>query len=57
MKHKFNKFNINDTIHKIGSKEYWTVEGFTDIGYLIRNMFIVNELYFEDEKYYRKVKK
>lgn len=57
MKHKFNKFDINDTIHKIGSKEYWTVEGFTDIGYLIRNIFIVNELYFEDQKYYRKVKK
>ena len=51
------KFNINDTIHKIGSKEYWTVEGFTNNGYLIRKMFIVNELYIEDQKYYKKSKR
>jgi hypothetical protein len=51
------KFNINDTIYKIGSKEYWTVEGFTDNGYFIRKMFIVNELYIEDQKYYRKTNK
>lgn len=49
------KFNINDSIHKIGSKEIWTVEGYTDNGYLIRKMFIVNELYIEDQKYYKKI--
>jgi len=51
------KFNINDSIYKIGSKEIWVVDGYTDNGYLIRNMFIVNELYIEDQKYYRKLKK
>ena len=56
MKRQKIKFNINDSIHKIGSKEIWTVEKYTDNGYLIRNMFIVNELYIEDQKYYRKVK-
>ena len=54
---KQRKFNINDSIHKIGSKEIWTVEKYTDNGYLIRNMFIVNELYTDDQKYYRKIKK
>lgn len=54
---KRRKFNINDSIHKIGSKEIWTVEKYTENGYLIRNMFIVNELYIDDQKYYKKVKK